>query len=219
MFNRDGRLLAAGSADDTVRLWSVDRVGALRSLGGPLNGPVGYIYALSFNPDRDELAVGSTDDTIWLWDLGQPDRPVHLATLTGPTEGVLVTALSPNGRTLAASGHDPTVGLWAAKAFEQTARRTEWAYRSPKHDDGPAVRAPRPRRSRCASHAAPLRRGRGTDERWNQAGKHRPRQRNPAHIPARSTWTPALTTSGSARAAPTKATYRQDPVRILLQPL
>jgi WD40 repeat protein len=47
-----------------------------------------------------------------LWDLTHPADPSLMATLTGPGNGVLEVAFSPDGHTLVAGGHDHTVRLW-----------------------------------------------------------------------------------------------------------
>jgi WD40 repeat protein len=62
----DGRILASGSTDRTVRLWDVKTGEILFSLKGH-SGP---ITCLAFSEDGRTLASGSADRTVRLWNVG-----------------------------------------------------------------------------------------------------------------------------------------------------
>jgi WD40 repeat protein len=111
-FSGDGRILVAGSADHTARIWDVSDPTHPASVGPPIKGPVSEIYSIALDQAHSLLAVSSIDNTIWLWGLSQPAKPAYLATLTGPTKGLLAVTFSPDGLTLAAGGHDRIVRLW-----------------------------------------------------------------------------------------------------------
>ncbi|MGH3833356.1 MAG: TIR domain-containing protein, partial [Pseudonocardiaceae bacterium] len=112
-FSPDGRTLATGSWDQTVRLWNVTNPAHPNALGAPLTGHTNYVNAVAFSPDGRTLATGSGDKTVRLWNVTNPAHPNALgAPLTGHTYAVDAVAFSPDGRTLATGSGDRTVRLW-----------------------------------------------------------------------------------------------------------
>jgi WD40 repeat protein len=104
-FSPDGRILATGSEDKTIRLWDV----ATGKVAGVLKGHTDAVTCLTFNPIGKILASGSKDKTIRLWDLPTGKTA---AVLQGHTDGILSVAISPDGKMLASGSQDGTIKLW-----------------------------------------------------------------------------------------------------------
>jgi WD40 repeat protein len=68
-FSPDGRTLASGNADGTVRQWNVTDPAHPYPLGQPFPDNSGAVYSVAFSPDGDTLASGSGDGAIRIWNL------------------------------------------------------------------------------------------------------------------------------------------------------
>lgn len=58
-----GSLLATGSLDSSVKVWSVADGGCMQTLEGPGDG----VDWVAWHPKGDILLAGSEDFTMWMW--------------------------------------------------------------------------------------------------------------------------------------------------------
>jgi WD40 repeat protein len=111
-FSPDGKILASGGFDKTVKLWDATSHQLLRTLSGHTE----QISALAFSPNGKILASSSLDTTVKLWPdpLEAPSNGSSAGerTLSGHSEPVRSLAFSKDGKILATCSDDKTVKLW-----------------------------------------------------------------------------------------------------------
>ncbi len=93
-FAPDGRLLAAGTAMQTIRVWDLRTADERR----PLTGHMNRVDAVAFSPDGKTLASGDWSGVVKLWSAASLQE---VASLEGHSDKVRCLAFSPDGQTLA----------------------------------------------------------------------------------------------------------------------
>jgi len=84
-FSPDGKTLASGSNDDTIKLWDINTGQELKTLKGHTSSVRSVsVMSVAFTPDGKTLASGG-GDAIKLWDV---NTGKELRTLPGPSVGV-----------------------------------------------------------------------------------------------------------------------------------
>ncbi|MFW9996579.1 MAG: hypothetical protein ACFFD4_31330 [Candidatus Odinarchaeota archaeon] len=106
-YSPDARIVASGSADETIRLWDV--VSGQELPQSPLTGHSGLVYSVTFSPDGSLLASGGGDFIVKLWDT---NSGVLRYDLVNHSSRVTTVAFSPFGALLASGSADGTVKLW-----------------------------------------------------------------------------------------------------------
>jgi WD40 repeat protein len=111
-FSPCGKLLAAGSADATIRLWDLtdDRLPERPALAGHH----GWVQAIAFHPDGTRLYSADSWGKVCCWTLSEPE-PAPCWTIEAAHDAwIRGLALSPDGTLLATCGSDRRVCIWSA---------------------------------------------------------------------------------------------------------
>jgi WD40 repeat protein len=102
----DGRCVASGSDDQTVRVWEATTGTALVTL----EGHTGTVGSVAWSPDGRWVASGSNDETVRVWE----PATGAVATAEGHNAEVESVAWSPKGLWVASGSADGTVRVWEA---------------------------------------------------------------------------------------------------------
>jgi WD40 repeat protein len=98
-------ILASGSDDKTIKIWSLPSGKLIRTFQGHNDS----VTSLAVSWNRQILASGSWDKTVKLWQLNS-GKLIH--TLTGHSQIVNAVAISPDGKIIASGSQDTTIRLW-----------------------------------------------------------------------------------------------------------
>jgi tricorn protease-like protein len=107
----DGKVVASGGGDGTVRLWDL----AKRRERTLLRGHSGRVFALAWSPDSETIASGGEDKTVRLWNVASGQQREILAKAPKP---VLALSYHSDGTMLAAAV-DQQVFYWKLNGRRQ----------------------------------------------------------------------------------------------------
>ncbi|GAB4276669.1 MAG: hypothetical protein Fur0025_02020 [Oscillatoriaceae cyanobacterium] len=127
----NGKIIASGSLDHTVKLWDLETGKLLHAF----TGHTGPVSCVKFSPDGQTIASSSAfkDGTIRLWDLDSKQQITALKGNDWIVLSVWSIAFSPDGKILASAHHaDSTVKIWNLENGQllRTLRGHVWAVES-----------------------------------------------------------------------------------------
>ncbi len=119
----DGKVIATGSLDNTVRLWDAAAGKELARLGRQNKAKtIGQVIAVAFSPDGKTVAAGSNDGTVRLWD-ARSGQALH--EVAGGQGYVAAVAFAPDGKSFAtAHWEGKTAVIWDAATGKELRRLT-----------------------------------------------------------------------------------------------
>jgi glucose repression regulatory protein TUP1 len=106
-FARDGRTIASGSGDRTVRLWDIEASTNILTLSIE-DG----VTTVAISPDTKYVAAGSLDKSVRVWEIARGFLVERLEGPDGHKDSVYSVAFSPNGRDLVSGSLDKTIKMW-----------------------------------------------------------------------------------------------------------
>lgn len=107
----DGRRIASGSRDRSIRIWDADSGVCIRVLEGHTEG----VWQLAISPNGRLLASASDDGPVRLWDA---DTGLFLRTLEGLSGYATSVAFTPDGLHIFSGTSNYRVGIWDAESGE-----------------------------------------------------------------------------------------------------
>jgi WD40 repeat protein/serine/threonine protein kinase len=115
----DGRTIASGGVDGTVRLWDLAgwKAGDPQPPARVLTGHTATVYAVAFSPDGKLVASASQNGNVRFWDVatGEAVRSLQGEASRIPTD----LAFSADGKLLTVGDEDGSVRLWDVASGEE----------------------------------------------------------------------------------------------------
>jgi len=110
VFAPDGRWVASGARDGTVRIWDVAKKKPWRAIEAHDS-----VHAIACSPDGKLLASGGNDGNVKLWD---PESGKELCLLAGRPE-IMALGITPDGKTLFSASQDHLIHVWDLASGEE----------------------------------------------------------------------------------------------------
>lgn len=106
-FASNGRHIASGSGDHTVRVWDIESRREILNLDID-DG----VTTVAISPGGDYVAAGSLDKSVRVWDARTGATIAKLDGIDGHKDSVYSVAFGPDGESLVSGSLDKTIKMW-----------------------------------------------------------------------------------------------------------
>lgn len=106
-FARNGKHIASGSGDRTVRVWDIETAQEVLNLSIE-DG----VTTVAISPTGEYVAAGSLDKSVRVWDSRNGYLVERLDGPDGHKDSVYSVAFAPNGRSLVSGSLDKSIKMW-----------------------------------------------------------------------------------------------------------